>query len=203
MGICSSCLSGGRRSRRPQDEDIDRILASGTRDRRSRRGGARNYGTLNSTDDDDDDTDDGPERRSSSAAAASDTLDEEELRRQRIALQSITAQAAENMIDVLPSRHSEQSFGARHKQVSVRSLREHHREHLRRGGGGRDNTDLDGIGEGAEQRRKTQSLLSRLGDEAAWLESVKAADADVIHMPSRRSRLVMDVNLKDGAKGCR
>lgn len=104
------------------------------------------------------------------------------------------------MIDVLQSRHSEQSFGVRHKQVSVRSLREHHREHLRRGGGRELAGAGDGAGEAAQQK-KTQSLKSGLGDEAAWLESVKAADADVIHMPSRRSRLVLDVNLKDGAKG--
>ena len=85
------------------------------------------------------------------------------------------------MIDVLRPSHSEQNFALRNasQRASSRSL---HKQHTT-----------------AAAAVAPTNPGQMTDEDAAWLESIRAADADVIHMP-RRSRLVMDINLRESGQ---
>jgi hypothetical protein len=83
------------------------------------------------------------------------------------------------MIDVLHPSHSEQNF-----DISSMNKRPF-------------NTSLAQQESGANDSAPPESDYA--AEEAAWLESIRAADEDTIHMP-RHGALVMDVSLRDSHK---
>ncbi|KXT12783.1 hypothetical protein AC579_1806 [Pseudocercospora musae] len=147
MGICASCLGLNRHP--SHDREIDRLLNS---EQPNAAYGAVDHATFAQP-------------------------DEEELRREREALEHITAHAAVHMIDVLhPSQsdlHCAQVLGGN------RSYRTDPTEHS--------------AGYQESQHSRAQPETEDF-EEVAWLESVQSAQLDTIQMP-KSGTLTMDIGL--------
>ncbi|KAF7190288.1 hypothetical protein HII31_08619 [Pseudocercospora fuligena] len=147
MGICASCLGLNRHP--SQDREIDRLLNS---EQPNAAYGAVDHGAFAQP-------------------------DEEELRREREALEHITAHAADHMIDVLHPSQSDLDYGT--VLGGDRSYRDDPVEHST-----------------AYQDSQTSQAQPETEDseEAAWLESVQSAHLDTIQMP-KSGTLTMDIGL--------
>ncbi|KXT07309.1 hypothetical protein AC578_445 [Pseudocercospora eumusae] len=147
MGICASCL--GLNGHPSQDREIDRLLNS---EQPNAAYGAVGHSTFAQP-------------------------DEEELRREREALEHITAHAADHMIDVVHPSQSDLHYGM---------LLGGHRSYLR------DPVEHSAAYQHSQHGRAQPETED--SEEAAWLESVQSAQLDTIQMPESGT-LTIDIGL--------
>jgi len=148
-GACSSCL--GKRQHASQDGDLDRMLGS---DQIS-------YGAVDSFD------------------YAHVQPDEQELQRERDALEYITVNATDHMIDVLHPNDS--------------NLNHHHHNHTHTATTGANGTTRSSNISQAQHIQGEEAELDtqRDAEEEAWLASIAGLDTTV-QLPQNRA-LVLDV----------